>query len=104
MKDALLESIAHWSHDGRVVRLSQGPVDVDIGALEREVKDECGVELVGQVVAHLVGHEHAVEDDIEFCILTQKFDNFRVFKHILEKFIIFAKIFYCYLLYLYWLE
>lgn len=81
---SLLKSKAHWGHNGRIVRLSQGPIDVDVGTLEREVKDEGGVELVGQVVAHLVSHEHAVEDDIELGIFTQKFDNIRIFKYILE--------------------
>ncbi len=47
MVDLLLESKAHWSHNSRAMRLSQGPVDVDVGTLERKVKDQGGVELVG---------------------------------------------------------
>ena len=39
---------------------------------------------VGQVVAHLVGHEHAVEDDVEFCIFGQKFRHFRIFERVLQ--------------------
>jgi len=67
------------------MRLPQGPVYVYVGTLERKVKDQGGVELVSKVVAHLVGHEHAVEDDIEFSILSQEFDDFWIFKDILEE-------------------
>ena len=51
------------------MRLSEGLVDVDVWALQGEVEDEGRVELVGQVVAHLVGYEDAVDDHVELCVL-----------------------------------
>jgi len=68
------------------VRLSEGLIDVDVWALQGEVEDEGRVELVGQVVAHLVGDEHAVDDDVELWVLGQQLFHFRGLKNILDCF------------------
>jgi hypothetical protein len=41
---------------------------------------------VGQVVAHLVGDEHAVDDDVELWVLGQQLFHFRGLKNILDCF------------------
>jgi hypothetical protein len=40
----LLVSVAHRRHDGREVRLAEDVVDVDVGALQREVEHQRRVE------------------------------------------------------------
>ena len=85
MLKTILVSVAHWWHDGWAVWLSQYQVNVYVGALQCKVENQGGVELVGQVVAHLVGHEHAVDNHVKGGIIFQKFLYLWVFQHILRK-------------------
>ena len=40
---------------------------------------------VSEVVAHLVGNEHTVDDDVEFGVVSQKLFNFRVINRVLKE-------------------
>ena len=40
---------------------------------------------MSEVVAHLVGNEHTVDDDVEFGVVSQKLFNFRVINRVLKE-------------------